>query len=489
MSSSVKIIKILFQILVLTIVAYGLLCAVYSDVIIRNDNEFIDLSKLTLPDKPIEKNFSEIIGEKTAQDKQKTGTIDQEKKIYIFVLDTSSSTINKDIDRIPKKFDERIIDLDKTYNYQIDIKKDLDVLTLSKLRLYELFIDLYFKPEIYKNDEFSIWTLGDGGKRQYPEKEKKTGIEEKEVIEAVKKISELTIDNPDTSTDFNDLLDSILNSCETEFENNEFANDSPPDIVVTFVFDLLHDSDNKRLRNINENWKKLKRKVEDSGNSTIKVNLIILSDLDIEHRRSLYPLFNDGLEWRCLEKDYIGEDWKTDLLFPVTYANDNITFYYINPDHIADSSVILKFRDNKENKIRISLLGEDNAPVFPRMSIRCEVPGTGQNKKIFSGGSHFDAELKADQQIKLTYKNRVPPGFTSPFLKISDYNKRTSYLIPLYFAKKMPEKVANAFSFLQWLIKLLPLFIGIIAVFSVNELWKILLFSVPTLIYFLVIIL
>ena len=488
MSSAEKIMKILFQVFVLAIALYALLCTVYSDVIIQNDNEFYGLSKLTLPDKPLEKNFYEMIGKKAEANEEDIGETVQDRILYIFVLDISGSIINKDINKIPKNLDDRITDIDKTYNNQIDVKKDINVLNLSKLRLYELFIGLYNNPEVHKNDIFSIWTLGDEGKRQYPVEKKRAKVEEEEIIKALKTISGITIEKPDNNTDFDDLLDMLKKNYKTEFENSKNADYKPPDIVITFISDLLHDVDSKKSINVNENWEKLKRKIEDLCNSRIMVNLIILSDLDLENQRSIFPLFKDHLEWHFLKKDFIWADRSTDLLFPVAHVNDNITFYYLNPIYIADASVILKFPNNSNdsNKIRVSLLGEDNTPIIPRISIQCEVPGTERNKKIFSSGSHFETDVKTDQTIRLTYKNRIPPGFSRPFFKISDFSKRTSYLIPIYFTKKIPGKVFNLFRFLQWLIIILPFIIAFIAMLSVNTKWKALLIFIPTIIYFIV---
>lgn len=487
MSSPEKIMKILFQVFVLFIAVYALICTVYSDVIIRNDNEFFNLSKLKLPDKDIEKNFNEMIKE---EPEGNIGETEKDKILYVFVLDISGSVIIKDINKIPKNYDDKIIDIDKRYNYQIDIKKDISLLNLSKLRLYELFLDLYDNPETYENDMFAIWTLMDESKKKYPEKKKIAKIKERGIIAALKKISGLEIEKPDAETDFVNLLDSILKSWENESYNIENNIYEQPNIIITFITDVLYDVDDKKLLNLNKNWEKMKRIIEYKNDSRISMNLIALSNLDLEHQRSFLALYTDHLEWFSLKKDFIWEDRETDLLFPVTRAKDNLTFYYSNPSSFSNSSVVLNFREKGEKKIRLSLLSENNTPAVPRMSIYCDVPGTGQNKKIFSGGSHFDADLKEEeQQVKFTYKDRIPEAFTTPFLKISDYNERASYLIPIYFSKKMPEKAANIFSFLQLIIKLLPLSLGIIAVFSVNKLWKVLFFALLTFIYFIIIIL
>ncbi len=466
MSLTEKIMKLVIQVLALAIVLYGLLCTVYSDVIIENDSEFTKLSRLKLPGKPIEKNLSEIIGE-TSDDRN----------LYIFVFDSGGKVINNDMKQVPEDFRSKIIDIDKIYDYRIDIQKDFGSLNLSKSKLHELFIDFFNRPETYKNDLFSIWTLGGMGKKQYPEKGKESIIEEKEIIEALKKISVMPIEQPNTKIDINNLMDSLQIDYREEFTDNQDTIHKPTCIIITFIFDLLHETDNKKSLKINDEWEKLREKIDKLDNPHIKANLIILPDLNLEHQESIYSLSKENPVWHVEKRDVTGKDRNTDLLFPKKYINDSIAFYYTKPTYIPGTPVLLNFSDKLDNRIWLSLLSE-NDTVNPRVSLYCEVPGTGQNKLISLNDRFFDADIKAGQKLKLNYNNRINPDGTLPLLNISMFNEKASLLVPVNFVKKLPAQAARIFDILQGLIIFALLFILILAVVSVRSVWLIILFLV-----------
>jgi hypothetical protein len=472
-----KLMWILFQILVLSITVYGLLCTIYSDVIIQNDNEFFNISALSMPDKNIEKEFDEIIEEKVNKkdEKKESENIEKNEKLYIFVFDISGSALNKKMNNNQVNYIKRIKEIEDEYDKRISLDGSNNTLNFSKLRLLELLSDFYYNSHIYKDDYLSIWTLGDNGILQYPLDSRKTKIDEAKIVEAAKKISSLEIKKPDKITNFVKLFEKFELNYGDEFKEDSHSIFDTTEIIITFISDLLHDVDKEENIDIYKNWQELEKYIEEFCKSRIKVNLIVLSDLDSEKNRSIYPILRSNLEGHRLNKEPLEDEKKPDSLFPIRYAKNKIEFYYTNQKDIIEASQSIKVPGKKDDRIRISIVGEDNTSIIPRISFYCEISEPGQNKRIFSNENYFDSKLKEANRIKFKNNNRFFLGNITPLLKISIYNERTSFLIPICFIKKLPNQAVIIFKLLQKLIIFSLLFMLFLAVISARPVWLILL--------------
>jgi hypothetical protein len=459
------LIKLLFEVLFLSITVYGLLCTVYADVIIQNDNEFFRLSRLTIPKKDLENDFGKIIGGMIEKDESQTA---QEGNLYILVFDISGSFQNERIDKnVSQNYRERIEKIRTLFNESLNFDEDINILNLSKLRLYEILSEFYKYHDKYKNDKFSIWTLGDKGKRLYPALIFDEKINQKTVFDAMNKLSKFRLIRPDDNTDYYDLLYKIILTNEDKIKPIIKDTNFSPKIILTFISDLLHDVDNKELfkskeKKIIEDWEKLEKKIEQICNSGIMVNLIILKNIDKENRKSVFPSFYKHLDWHRLNYPSLYDNENADLLFPNRYVEGNIKFCYTTPESVADISLCLKFPFNEEHECQISIIGEDNIPIIPRLSFHCKIPGTKDETIIFSDGGFFRPKIPESGMIKLRLRNRTLQSVSIPILKVSDFKSRVSYLIPIYFKKKLPEKVATFFRVFLVSIILCCLFIPFI---------------------------
>ncbi|MCP4347517.1 MAG: hypothetical protein GY795_18595 [Desulfobacterales bacterium] len=383
--------------------------------------------------------------------------------LYVFVLDISDS-INKKIKK-PNWFDKTVrrlvkdgyLDSDKRWD---NIPDEINIFDVARVRLCQLLVELISENSM---DCFSIWTVGNFGKKIYPNPENISNsmthtrfapVDELYIINAIKGID--TQYQLEKSTDFKDLFDKIVK----KYKNNiDISNSKVPSLVITILSDMLHDVKDKSEYGDSEelikNWNELEKKIEELSNRNIMANMIILTKggeiILHEQHLQIFPVFEKYLDWYRLKKRAISEN--VTRLFPVVFAENSIIFYYESEDKegihdvdllvtqddydmIIDIPSEINYNEQKGLKLKYSILGREDT---------LRKPG-----RITSNGSCLREKLKKNQKIRLSCNNPVPKiKMNSLKLRINIAKERRTYLVDINFIKLLPYELAILFVILQ----------------------------------------
>jgi hypothetical protein len=449
-----KRLKNALTIFVMALSLYGILCTVYSDVIVQNDNDCILLPYKSLYEKQIETTFTTLMNQKD-NDIPKS-----QKNIYIFVLDISDSVRNRALpESMKKRYDQGVQFVNNSINnFQINGNhSSTTIMDFAQVRLYELLIELR-NNRSKSDDEYAIWTLGDHAIRRFPVRARSIKIPDT-IEDAIKNIDSLTIEI-NKNTDFKELFFRMSNEYKDELEEKQKNEYDNPFFMITILSDLLHDVDNKvkRQDEINQNWMELEKIIQQISYSKIMANMIIFSDNGPNWQQTIFPIFNKNIDWYRLNKYLINDDSNREFLYTVRNTKDEITFFYTNSYFINETSFVIQSIYDKPNRIRIDIPSEINLVPIPKMSILCEATGQngnelggGRSKRLVTGGGHFEVELDPQEKIKLVYNGRLPSDLSSPILRISVGNECRTVLVPIIFIKRLPGWAAIIFILLQWI--------------------------------------
>jgi len=190
-------------------------------------------------------------------------------------------------------------------------------------------------------------------------------------------------------------------------------------------------------------------------------------------------LFKENLDWYQLNKYLVGEERNKNFLFTTRPTENNIKFYYENPNFISMSKFILKYTRPEANLIKIDIPLQENKNITQKISVYCEKHGAVDDpskyrKRIISGGSEFKVELEKSEKIILAFNGRRPSSLSSPILRISLCNEGRTYLVPIDFVKRLPDWASKLFIVLQtlfWVGSIL-LVVGLLVFFALKKVVK-----------------
>ncbi len=439
--------RTIFTLLMVVISLYALLCTVYSDVIVQNENDFLILPWKSLIEKEPETTFAELVGKER-----------EEKCLYVFVLDISGSMRKNTLDESEYiNYKKAIQMVDNTFAQNIlklENRKMTDKSDIARVRLYELLLSLLDKNRGGSDSEFAVWTLGDEGIKIYPE-EGKAKVQYLTIRDAIKRISN-TKGYWQRNTNFANLFNSLRIVYDEELSKYPLSESyERPMVVLTILSDFIDDVRyTAHSKEIENKWNELKKTIQEITNSKIMFNLIEFSEKEIESRRSIFPILKQNLNWIQWNEYHLGEERDNSFLYRVGIAKNTIKLYYKNPNFIPKSRFTIKYTGNEVNTIKIDILSQDNNNTAQKISLLCEKLGFKDdpifaNNQIISGGREFKVRLGASEQIRLTFSDRLPSGLSSPILRISMGNEGRTYQVPIHFIKKLPEWVPVLFLILQ----------------------------------------
>ncbi len=449
-----KKLKNAWTIFLMSLSLYGILCTVYSDVIVQNNNDWTLLPYKSLYQKQIETTFSNLIEPKD------NGNKNPQKNIYIFVLDISESVRNKPLpESMKKRYDQGVQFVNSSIStFQINGNhSNTTIMDFAQVRLYELLIELKSNRS-KSDDEYAIWTLGDHAIKRFPIRYRSINIPNT-IEDAIRSIDTMPKEK-NMNTDFKELFFRISNEYKEELEEKQKNEYDNPFFMITILSDLLHDINNKveRQDEIEQNWMELEKLIQQISYSKIMANMIIFSDNGPNFQRTVFPLFNKNIDWYRLNKYLINDDSNREFLYTVRTTQDEVTFFYTNSYFINETSFIIQSTYDKPNRIKIDIPSEINLVPIPKMSILCEARGEngnslggGRSKRLVTGGSHFEVELDPREKIRLVYNGRLPSDLSSPILRLSIGNECRTVLVPISFIKRLPWWAAIIFILLQWI--------------------------------------
>lgn len=448
--------KNVLTVIIFVLALYGVLCTVYSDVIVQNKNNFITIPYQSLANDRVEATFSGLLGKKELKEGEEN--IDKKKNhnnSYIFILDISGSIENINIKTsLYTMYKEGIESAKVTFGCKISENAKPTVLDVAKVQLFKLLRELYLNKGEDTNDEFAIWTLGDEGKLIYPS-DRKIKIEKQHIRRAIEEIDKIP-NRVDRNTNFAHLFRRLTNEYKKELEEKQLDEYDNPYFIITIISDLVHDVKNEfkdRSEKIEKIWEQLKEKIQQISYSRTMANLIVFSDIEPNIQKTIFHLFKSNMDWYRLNKVLIGEEKCNTFLYTVKTTPENIIFYYTNPQFISNSEYIIKSAD-RDNDLKVDIPEEVNLVPVPKISLfckKCSALGkeTGEGKRLVSGGSEFEVKLGKDQQLKLIYNGRVPANLSVPVLRLSMSEDFKTILIPILFIKKLPKWASWIFIILQ----------------------------------------
>lgn len=462
-SQLIKYINGHFVTFVLAILAlYGLLCTVYSDIIIQNHNDCFGLPYESIFNSGTEITFEDLIG----QEKDKNGNHSKKSNnIYLFALDISAS-LNNSIgtkSSLYDKYSRLIKEVDKNSDLDIKIEPHPKGIDVAKAYLFSLLKLLEKRDNPV--DEYAVWTLGNKGKRFFPEK-KRVKISPGSIEKAISEINMIK-SAEDLNTDFDSLFYRFSRDYKNELEKNQSSDQEGPFFIITILSDLVHDVENKykRREEIEKVWISLKERILQICSSRAMINMIIFSSEEWDIRRTIFSIFKNNIEWYRLNKFQADENEGNDLLNTIIVSEKNLRFYYKNPYHISESSFFIQSTSKRKNTIKVEIPMIASPFPIPKFNISLRKLNAIGNpvdsrKRIFSGGSGRAITLNINQLIKFTYSGRPPSDLSFPILKLSLQNEGKTLLIPIDFVKRLPWWAAVFFIILQFLF-ILSLFVKI----------------------------
>jgi hypothetical protein len=433
---------------------YGLLCTVYSDVIVQNDNDFIFLPFRSLFAEEVEITLEELTGSKTnSEDGNNT---------YIFVLDISGSVANIPLSKdLHEKYLETIKYCNDLAQYQIEPNTDPTFMHFATVRLYKLLIDLYLQqPADGPTDDFAIWFLGD--KENVLPIDLKKKVDRESVDEAIKAIDNITnekMKNPDRSTDFSILFKRLLTRYEYELQvgpSDEYDN---PSFIITIFSDFVpNEADAK--------WEQLADNIRRISNSRIMVNMIMLYEDfytqigDRNMQGTIFPYFKENIDWFRLNTVPFGKEKSDEFLYPTRALEKSIEFHYTNPRNISSSFIIRPSEKSYTIKMDIPIEGQSLAASKIRIHAQpLDILGKPIQEEItlVSGAGSYKTTLERGQKIKLVYTGGLPSDLVTSMLRLSIKEARKTYIIPIDFVKRLPDWAA-------WLMCTLQILGGVLFV-------------------------
>ncbi len=268
---------------------------------------------------------------------------------YIFVFDVSGSVQGK-IDK-PNWYDGTLSELENSDylpKYKNRFNTDassININLVAKIYLYNTLLQLLPDGDNHTDDKFSVWTLGDVGKRLLPRVNESgnqslvgKNIAEINSTHIALAINRTLVLNYENSTDFNDLFVKILKNYSNNIEEDKKSGSNYPSIIITFISDMLHDIDEKPHLNekIEENWTKLQTNIEQLANANLMANMVVFTKSGkIEQQFfadfdsiSIYDEFKENLDWHRIEKQSYFEKFNSHLLFPTIKAETPFIYYY-----------------------------------------------------------------------------------------------------------------------------------------------------------------
>ncbi len=457
--NTIKIVIFLFSILTLAVTIYALLCTVYSDVIVQNGNDFWNLPSKCLLEKEIETTFQELIGIEKVN-----------KSLFVFVLDISGSIVQNQLEPSAyQKYSGTIKAVNDTFAEKVLVLKEkdqVDIYDIAKARLYDLLLTLLEKNKSESSSEFAIWTIGDEGIKVFPPNEK-VEVQTSSIKNAIKRINQ-PLNNVDNNTNFVNLFYRLKKVYKEELSKRPSPDYENPTFVITILSDLIHDVRyTERSREIENEWDGLKEKIQEICDSKIMSNMIVFSEKEPDIHRSVFSLFKENLDWYQLNKYLIGEEKNRTFLYTTRPTENNIIFYYENPNFISKSSFILIYTGSEKTEIKIDIPLQANDNIIQKISIFCQKhSATGDSlndgKRIISGGSEYKVELETNEKLKLTFNGRIPSTLSSPILRISLCNNGRTYLVPIDFVKRLPDWASKLFNILKQIFLWVSILLGVV---------------------------
>jgi len=384
--------------------------------------------------------------------------------IYVFILDVSKSLnskikrpdwLNISLSRINSFTDKKI--------YQDLDEGRLNIYDAAKIRLSDMLVST-LSSEKLENEFFAIWTLGNEGKKIYPNnndqntsKEIKLNmarIKHKYINQSIERVVDLKQESH--HTDFEILFKQIEKIYKQHIKYNNKKKHAS-NIVITILSDLLHDVKNKkeykgRAKAIKENWNKLIRNIKRMAHANIVVNMVVVTPTgeieEIPNQQIYYP-FEKSFQPHRLTKTKVSGPVQDRLLYPLEFTTIPLTFYY-HQKEILNSVELFAIAPIENLIIEIpAQLNENNQD---NIELEWQILGASHNGKkskrnwgvINTNGDVFNNKLLEYQSINLK-----PIGKTDRFLssssviiRIVNSNVHRVFHVNLKMKKLLPYHIA-----------------------------------------------
>jgi hypothetical protein len=418
---------------------YALLCSVYSDIIIQNGNSSAIWPIGLYGNNELKLDSDNILYNNVPRE--------DEKKIYIFVLDCSSSVNNIiESDILKEKYRTEFKNFGGYLTQRgYRPKEKPSLIDLAKVRigttLFKL-LDESKKDTKKVKDEFCIWRVEDEASTIYPPIKRKSDLEEDKVLEAVEFL--LKTPNGSKNTDFENLLQRLYQQYDAfrKQESNQYSN---PEITLVVFSDFIHDVDEKytKQEQSEDIREQLVKKIQEVSSANIMMNFVILNEKELDIQKTIFPIFEkSNIYWFRLNKYPVNSDECNDLSYSAITAKENIKFYYVNSIRTDKSSFVLDHIG--KSKIKVDIPSKIGDLFFSDFALYCEhLNSSGEpknpgksGKMIVSGGQTFEIEPDPDDQLRFSYSGRIPLNTSNPLLRLSVVDTDKTYLIPIDFVKR-----------------------------------------------------
>jgi hypothetical protein len=413
-----------------------------------------------------------------------------ESNIYIFVLDKSQSIQG----RIKKlkwydKIVERLISEDyipEETRLKKHHEKTITTFDAAEVCLYGMLVDLAAGGRSSK-DSFAIWTVGNYGKRIFPDwrdpamgelvNQKMAKVTKANVLRSIKKV-QANLSTIDINTDFKHLFDKIWEEHEDYLEIKKKISPQSPSLIITILSDQQHDVSEKKAyigkeAKINKNWEDLKDRIKELSNAKIMANMIVvtkdgrLKETTALKYMQIFEVFKKFYRRHphLLEKKTILEDIHPILLFPKIIPDSCINFYYESDVGVINDAKLLAKEDTN---ILIQIPSEINSQIRGDVIFKWEIKGadseTPRDEGILDVNQEYHQELLKNQMLQLTYTGSFSPkDLKRVRIWITHEKSRKSALVDVNFIKKLPFFIAVVMLVLELMIILLLIIMSITA--------------------------
>lgn len=390
--------------------------------------------------------------------------------LYVFALDISKSTnfgilrpfwlenIANEIltnQYIEKSVSNKIRDITKQ-NYRVN------AFDVAKLRLFEMLVKLSKMEGVKDRDSFAIWSIGTKSKRLFPDPGSYTSlrnlnkalITDSNIVHAIEQTIHLT------ANEFNTDFDALLTETFQEYQIEEFDQNIKNDqqIIITFISDLLHDTEIKykgRIEEIKKNWAKVVEKIQNLNDSRIIVNLIVITkDGKMikglpQKNMQLFPIFKEKIEWFRISDKTFDSSIENKFLYPKQYLNETLSFYYEN-ERTELNSIVLIFSEDKEITFYLpKKIGFESGKIK-----RLKLSVFGSDKKTLRStgwltyGEELSKKISENQSIHLDAK--IVSSIEDAPLCIISKTDNKSYFINITFRQVLNKQIAIIMKTLQY---------------------------------------
>ncbi len=459
-----------------SVALYSLMCTIYSDIIVAQNNDFMWLPWLASGQ--VQEDRSPIRIRKILPDIEEKN----EDVLYVFVLDVSKSML-EETEPIRSSWYEEAIKKIKEEFPGLEMKSKVgDSLTgwdLARARLLLSLLHLFESSDkrVQDSPRFAVWIVGEGSSLVLP----KDGdhaldpdgmnyihMNRTNFFKACEEVNNIKTEDLSRSTDFLSLLKKILSRYEKGLEKGP----GRATFVLTILSDLVHDPDSKlhrvRFQELEKEWQLLEEEIRRLSDYRIMANAVVYAkDNETIQRGSIYRHFKTHFDFYKLNREdlnggsEVGSVARDDeILHLKMSAPEAIGFYYTNPVSIQNMSARIKFHHSYSLDVEIP--GSISGFKAPDLNLRWRLMSGDHVKrsgKWSTGGGAMALNVIAGNVLELRYSGRLPPHSINVVnLRISVKEAYRTYFVPMIFLKTLPSGAATWMRFLHAVMILSGLF-------------------------------